>query len=140
MKLIEIISEKKTLKNSNPCWKGYHPVGTKKKGGRTVPNCVPNESVKEAGSPAQQAAIAINMKKNHQKPKSEAVGDCEGVERITPDLAKDIISKATDKNVTDLISRSMNWGDGASRELKDMYHQIADDNNLDLGKDACKVN
>ena len=25
----------------NPCWKGYHPVGTKKKDGRTVPNCVP---------------------------------------------------------------------------------------------------
>lgn len=34
---------KKTLKNSNPCWKGYKPVGTKKKGGRTVPNCVPKE-------------------------------------------------------------------------------------------------
>ncbi len=32
---------KKTLRNSNPCWKGYKPVGTKKKGGRTVPNCVP---------------------------------------------------------------------------------------------------
>lgn len=31
----------------NPCWKGYHPVGTKKKAGRTVPNCVPNESVEE---------------------------------------------------------------------------------------------
>ncbi len=31
----------------NPCWKGYHPVGTKKKGGKTVPNCVPNESIKE---------------------------------------------------------------------------------------------
>jgi len=31
----------------NPCWKGYHPVGTKKKGGRTVPNCVPNESISE---------------------------------------------------------------------------------------------
>lgn len=29
----------------NPCWKGYHPVGTKKKNGRTVPNCVPNESI-----------------------------------------------------------------------------------------------
>jgi hypothetical protein len=26
----------------NPCWKGYHPVGTKKKNGQTVPNCVPN--------------------------------------------------------------------------------------------------
>jgi hypothetical protein len=32
----------------NPCWKGYKPVGTKKKGGRTVPNCVPaKESVTE---------------------------------------------------------------------------------------------
>jgi hypothetical protein len=32
----------------NPCWKGYHPVGTKEKNGRTVPNCVPNESIAEA--------------------------------------------------------------------------------------------
>lgn len=31
----------------NPCWKGYKPVGTKKKGGRTVPNCVPKEGVAE---------------------------------------------------------------------------------------------
>ena len=35
----------------NPCWKGYKPVGTKKKGGRTVPNCVP-ESVNEVDLPA----------------------------------------------------------------------------------------
>jgi len=55
----------------NPCWKGYKPVGTKNKGGRTVPNCVPKESVEEAGSPAQQAAIAISMKKKGQKPKNE---------------------------------------------------------------------
>jgi hypothetical protein len=27
----------------NPCWKGYKPVGTKNKNGRTVPNCVPKE-------------------------------------------------------------------------------------------------
>jgi hypothetical protein len=25
----------------NPCWKGYEMVGTKKKNGKTVPNCVP---------------------------------------------------------------------------------------------------
>lgn len=31
----------------NPCWKGYKPVGTKKKAGKTVPNCVPKESVAE---------------------------------------------------------------------------------------------
>jgi hypothetical protein len=33
----------------NPCWKDYKPVGTKKKNGRTVPNCVPKESIEESG-------------------------------------------------------------------------------------------
>lgn len=37
--------KEKTLKNSNPCWKGYEPIGTKKKNGRTVPNCVPEAIV-----------------------------------------------------------------------------------------------
>lgn len=27
----------------NPCWKGYEPIGMKKKDGRTVPNCVKKE-------------------------------------------------------------------------------------------------
>lgn len=31
----------------DPCWKDYKQVGTKKKNGRTVPNCVPRESVEE---------------------------------------------------------------------------------------------
>jgi len=30
-----------SLKTDNPCWKNYKPVGTKKKNGKTVPNCVP---------------------------------------------------------------------------------------------------
>jgi hypothetical protein len=44
MRFSEIITErKKSLKNpeDNPCWDGYKPVGTKKKSGNTVPNCVP---------------------------------------------------------------------------------------------------
>jgi len=34
---------KEDLRNSkdNPCWRRYHPVGTKTKNGKTVPNCVP---------------------------------------------------------------------------------------------------
>ncbi len=40
----------------NPCWKGYKPVGTKKKGGRTVPNCVPKESVQKTGPAGQLKA------------------------------------------------------------------------------------
>lgn len=29
--------------DEDPCWADYHMVGTKKKGGKTVPNCVPNK-------------------------------------------------------------------------------------------------
>lgn len=37
-----------SLRTENPCWKGYKPVGTKKKNGKTVPNCVP---VNEGAAP-----------------------------------------------------------------------------------------
>jgi hypothetical protein len=30
-----------SLRTKNPCWERYKPVGTKKKNGKTVPNCVP---------------------------------------------------------------------------------------------------
>ena len=36
--------KKKTLRNTNPCWKGYTDIGTKKKNGKIVPNCVPVNS------------------------------------------------------------------------------------------------
>lgn len=39
----QFFGEEKTLKNTNPCWTGYKPVGTKKMKGRTVPNCVPEQ-------------------------------------------------------------------------------------------------
>ena len=53
------------------CWDTHRQVGMKNKGGRQVPNCVPKESVTEAGSPAQQAAIAIAMKKEGNRPMNE---------------------------------------------------------------------
>lgn len=40
----------------NPCWKGYKPVGTKKKNGREVPNCVPKESIQKTGPAGQLKA------------------------------------------------------------------------------------
>ena len=49
--------------DKDPCWDSHKMVGTKKKGGKTVPNCVPKEAV----NPAQQAAIAIAKKKAGKK-------------------------------------------------------------------------
>jgi hypothetical protein len=34
----------KKMKGEDPCWKDYKMVGTKKKGGKEVPNCVPEET------------------------------------------------------------------------------------------------
>lgn len=36
-------AKKKITKKEDPCWSGYHMVGTKKKGGKEVPNCVPGK-------------------------------------------------------------------------------------------------
>lgn len=41
MKFSEFTTEGLRDPKDNPCWKGYKPVGTKKKAGKTVPNCVP---------------------------------------------------------------------------------------------------
>jgi hypothetical protein len=32
-----------TTKKADPCWDGYEQIGTKKKAGKTVPNCVPEK-------------------------------------------------------------------------------------------------
>ena len=58
------------------CWKGYTQKGMKTMFGKRYPNCVKKESVgetDEAVNPAQQAAIAINMKKNGIEPKNESL-------------------------------------------------------------------
>ena len=55
----------------NPCWKGYYPVGTKKKDGRTVPNCVPKESLEEVDSDEgdrNPMAVAVHRRIMRQNP------------------------------------------------------------------------
>jgi len=54
--LSDFILEKKKMKGKDPCWDGYEMIGTKKKGEKEVPNCVPKssgakESLDESGVP-----------------------------------------------------------------------------------------
>lgn len=65
MKSTEFITEKIKGKDGKACWKGYRYNGTK----NGHDDCVEIEDVEEAANAAQQAAIAVNMKKHHQKPK-----------------------------------------------------------------------
>jgi hypothetical protein len=76
------------------CWDGYKQVGSKMKNGKKVPNCVPTN---EATSPAQQAAIAINMKKKGVEPKNESVEEIDESKNCPTDPAKWSASKAAAK-------------------------------------------
>ena len=44
------------------CWKGYKQVGMKDKGGRQVPNCVPNESIVKEDIPTKEVSPAEKAK------------------------------------------------------------------------------
>lgn len=84
---------------SEHCWEGYKQVGGKMKNGKMVPNCVP---VNEAKSPAQQAAIAINMKKEGKKPKNESYEEIDESKNCPTDPAKWAASKAAAKRKFDV--------------------------------------
>lgn len=38
------MTETKKSSKKDPCWDGYKKVGTKKKSGKEVPNCVPEKN------------------------------------------------------------------------------------------------
>lgn len=59
----ELREEQEKKSKDDPCWKGYKQVGMKKgKDGKEVPNCVPNESVKEETLDEGSFAIHKNGK------------------------------------------------------------------------------
>lgn len=75
-----VSEKKKSLRNpkDNPCWDGYKPVGTKTKNGKTVPNCVPKESVKESilkdGVPDNSKVRILNKLLSKHFPASDVKG------------------------------------------------------------------
>ena len=113
MKINEIITEAVRQRLDPKCWKNKHKEGTKIKGGVRVNNCKPNEGIEEAGSPAQQAAIAINMKKHHEKPKNESLELDEEF-----DLIENIIEDIATRNGVDA---KMIWEDLESLSDDELY-------------------
>jgi hypothetical protein len=79
IRLVNRVLKEESIKETElteRCWKGYTQKGMKTMFGKKYPNCVKVESVgetDEASSPAQQAAIAINMKKKGIKPKNKTL-------------------------------------------------------------------
>jgi len=109
----------KTFKDiREACWKGYKQVGTKKKGGKDVPNCVPEETVEEA---KKIQDIARKYKRELQK--AVKTGQLELSDKATRELerwavdAGEIRGKEEDefidwldKNLDDLASGKLREG------------------------------
>jgi hypothetical protein len=70
---VEIVDE--SIKEASPCWKGYKQVGMKDKGGRQVPNCVPEGKVNEArGIPKMYVKyMAVQKKVNELEAAQKAM-------------------------------------------------------------------
>jgi len=101
----------------NPCWKGYKPVGTKKKGGKTVPNCVPKESIEEDHGPENPDA-------EYNKGEYDREGDMAKDDlRTLNDAAKELYSIIqADENLPEWvqakINRAMDYLDTARDYMK----------------------
>ena len=56
--------------DKDPCWKGYEMIGTKKKNGKTVPNCVPKEEAccDDCAEPLEEEAEYEGRKVTLNKP------------------------------------------------------------------------
>ena len=116
----------KRMDPKNPLWK---QVKLKVNFG-TSADVAPEQGVAEAGSPAQQAAIAINMKKRHQKPKNEAIGDVdlESAYRRALEITKQIKYDDTATQIiveiqmlaekTGIDMKQLNWAIDDVREAK----------------------
>jgi hypothetical protein len=81
----------KMKEDKDPCWKNYKMVGTKKKGSKTVPNCVPKES--RVGEAFSQAAADKNKIKYQ---KAGRIGHGIGWKEYGDDyssLVRDIVNK-----------------------------------------------
>jgi len=121
MKISEILTEAVKQRLDAKCWTGKHKEGTKIKGGVRVNNCVPNESVDEAVNAAQQAAIAVNMKKAHKKPKSESI-----TEDLTPDQQFDIIEEMVEILAEQHgVDAEVIWEDFESVDDDELYETAA---------------
>jgi hypothetical protein len=76
IKADRLVKEGKKMKGEDPCWKGYEMIGKKKKGGKEVPNCVPEQLSFEIGGghkAAQKQAKIRNLATGTSNPNEKKV-------------------------------------------------------------------
>ena len=108
------------MKN-DPCWKGYEMVGKKKKGGRTVPNCVP---VKKDAEHGEGDVATAEMTPNYL-PKEPGEGDEKnpqmGEQKIRMPRMEEI-AKASNRNGHLAMAAAPNYAE--TEDFSDAFHSM----------------
>lgn len=93
-----IILEKEKGLDGKACWKGYKQMGTKKKGDKTVDNCVKMKEEKEDESEAEEEKekkMSKSAKEKHEKAEDKAEKKAGMKEQVS---LQDIVEKAVSKS------------------------------------------
>ena len=108
------VSEAKKMKGEDPCWTGYKMLGTKNKGGKQVPNCIPEEVVEEekpglwANIHAKRKRIAAGSGERMRKPGSEGAPTADALRKSATEEVEPIDEISTDGYYTAAAKSRMN--------------------------------
>ena len=89
-----IIIEKEKGLDGKACWKGYKQMGTKKKGGKTVDNCV-KEGDESKAAEEKEKKMGKSAKEKYEKVEDKAEKKAGMKEQVT---LSDIVEKAVSKS------------------------------------------
>jgi hypothetical protein len=96
------------------CWKGYEAIGTKKKNGKTVPNCVPESFKDKIAKKISKPIKDYNKEKEDKKPIKEA-------ELSKPEEnEKERIVKGMKKSFKDFVKKY-----GSEKKAKEVMYATA---------------
>lgn len=157
--ILSEMAEAKKMKGKDPCWDGYEMIGTKKKNGKEVPNCVPkNEEVDldeaKVGDTVSfhhelKAAPGTKMKKSGTVEKIEndtvhvKVKDKYGVKRHQikmSDIVKEEVEQVDELNKDTVYSYSKKSASSSEKLHTQLGKHIRSGNAPEANKTAHKLN
>lgn len=103
----------------SPCWDGYKQVGMKKKDGKLVPNCVPDDEASITATAGSKPAPKKDQIKGSDKNKKGSASDGKGVNFTAA------ITKSLEKKVEEHNAKAKNGRKVTLRMLKAVYRRGA---------------
>jgi hypothetical protein len=105
--------------NEDPCWDSHKQVGTKKKGGKTVPNCVPkNEEPNRITKRLKTRGVDLDQRARDRKAEYE---------RLKKQQTQEEVNENRNKDLKDLETLSIAYVDQLrkGKDLKVLTKQIS---------------